>query len=115
MKKTIGLLVALVVTAALFTACGGKEKPGTIQGTWEVTGRTHNILKKDGSFIRKDTLDDRLTERGTYTMKGDRLMITIGPNTEVYRILGITSDLAKLKPVRNGKEDTGHRRWKRVD
>ena len=116
MRRSILLLLTLFLLGGLFTACGsekGKQGKGSLYGTWKVTGRNHYVFAKDGSFTDKDTMDATLTERGTFTLDKELLVITVGPAKKVFKIMSITSDLAKMRPIRNGKESSSHNRWER--
>ena len=115
MKKIILLATALLLMSSLFS-CGGKKKgKGTIYGTWRTSARTQYIFQKDGTLINKDTRDDSLTEKGTFTLKGDIISIKGNPLlTRKFKVVSIDSELAKVKTIHNGKLQTGHYRWKRV-
>lgn len=117
MKKTVSLITGILLILGIITACGGGKKgKASIYGTWKITGRSQYVFNKDGSFIHKDTMDDKLSEKGTFTYKDGIISIKGNPVlTRSFKVVSLTCDLAKVKQIRNGKPMSGHYRWEKVN
>lgn len=78
MKKTISLLLVLVIVATMLCACGKKEKGDALEGTWtcndEFYGDVTWKFDGKGKCVMSYMLGD---QEGTYTINGDKADIKL--------------------------------------
>ena len=120
MKKLYStiMMLAMMVAALSFTACGGDDDAlgdSSIYGTWksvsaegwlpQYDGLTYIQFKKDGTYIHiSDGVDGLEIEKGTWKVEGNGLIVNmpdekIGDFTVTFTIVELKSDRLGLSLI----------------